>query len=183
MGKLEEAIKEFITSFGGNLPKENFAILYAPERCFLGLVDKDGKIEVKDNIDQFNLEKIYEARVFNADKEFRWQEGKPPAILSEANLREVDKFVSAIPQKYLLWGKRSPTNDAKNPGWTEFAEARIGKFYVPVNLPNGQEYAQFTAREYLKEFADGNVAVFEERLVGIEPYPSNNQGGMENADK
>lgn len=179
MGKLEEAIKEFITSFGENLPEQNFAILYAPEKCFLGLADKDGNVEVKDNVDKFNIEKVYEARVFNTEKELRYLEGKPAVILSDADLRKESGFVDVIKQKYLLWGQS--TGNSKN-GWTEFAEARIGAFFVPVANVAKEGYAQFSAIEYLKEFTDGNVAVFEERLTGITLYSPETKGENENAD-
>ena len=50
MCSLKKSIKEFADSFGEKFPIETFAILYAPKKCFLGLVNKDGNIEVKDNV-------------------------------------------------------------------------------------------------------------------------------------
>ena len=167
MRSIEQSIKDFVESFGDNFPKETFAILYAPEKCFLGLIDKNGKIEIKDNLEKFNLKKVYEARVFNDKAELRWLKDADEIIISDSVLREVDGFVDTIPQKYLLWGEVSPTNDSKiNGEWTELAEARIGKFFVPIKTTSR---ACFEAVEYLKSYddQDGNVAVFEERLTKI----------------
>ena len=167
MCELEQSIKKFANSFGENFPKETFAILYAPEKCFLGLVDKNGKVEVRDNVDKFNLERVYEARIFNDKSELRWVNGSGEKVISDTDLRNEKGFVDIIKQKYLLWGEISPTNDAKNNSdWTELAEARIGKFYVPIKTSSR---ACFEATEYLKSYddQDGNVAVFEERLTGI----------------
>ncbi|HEY0428567.1 MAG TPA: CRISPR-associated protein Csx19 [Pyrinomonadaceae bacterium] len=140
----------------------SYAILYAPKKCYLALfdgtdfVDESGKINVSD---------VYEARIFNAEKELRWLSSGETETLTDDCLREVDGFVGTIDQKYLLWGEISPSNDSNvNGEWTELAEARIGKFYVPIKTTSR---ACFEAKEYLKEFADGNVAVFEERLTGI----------------
>ncbi len=165
MGELEQSIKKYIESFGETFPKKTYAILYAPEKCFFGLVGKDGKIEIKDHIDKFNLDKVYEARIFNTAAELRWVNNVGERVLSDSDLRNKDNFVEAINQFYLLWGKKH--GNASN-GWTQFAEARIGAFYVPKEITT--EYAQFTAVEYLGEFEDGNVAVIDERLTGIEAY-------------
>jgi CRISPR-associated protein (TIGR03984 family) len=167
MGELKQSIEKFTESFGEAFPKETYAILYAPEKCFLGLVDRNGNVEVKDNLDKFNLDKVYEARVFNDKAELRWLKNADEIIISDISLRNETGFVDIIKQKYLLWGEISPNNDTKNNGeWTELAEARIGKFYVPIKTTSR---ACFEATEYLKSYdeQDGNVAVFEERLTGI----------------
>ena len=165
MCSLKKSIKEFADSFGEKFPIETFAILYAPKKCFLGLVNKDGNIEVKDNVDKFNIDKVYEARVFNSEKELRWLSSGETETLTDNCLKKVESFANVIEnQKYLLWGQ---STGATSGDWTQFAEARIGAFFVPLKNVAEKGYAQFTAIEYLKEFADGNVAVFEERLTGI----------------
>jgi CRISPR-associated protein (TIGR03984 family) len=176
---LEQAVKDFVSNFGADFPVETFALLYAPEKCFLGLVKKDGSIEVKDNVNIFSLEKIYEARVFNAHKELRWLSDGRTKTLTDANLRKEEGFIDTIDQNYLLWGQ---ITNQRNGDWTEFAEARIGAFFVPIKVGGEKKYAWLTAVEYVKEFEDGNAAVFEERLTGIVPYREE-KGGKENAEQ
>ena len=77
-----------------------------------------------------------------------------------------NNFLEPIKQKYLIWGEK--IKGATNPkGWTQFGTARIGTFYVPIEVEKVQNYAQFEAVEYVKEYADGNIAVCDERLTGI----------------
>ncbi len=151
---IEAAKQEFKT--------ESYAILYAPKKCYLALfdgekfVDENGEIEIKD---------VYEARIFNSEKELRWLSSGETATLSDANFVNEKEFVDKNEnQKYLLWGQ---STGKSNGNWTQFAEARIGAFFVPIANVADKDYAQFTTVEYLKEFEDGNVAVFEERLTGI----------------
>lgn len=145
-----------------NLKANSYAILYSPKNCWLALfdgkdfIDESGKIDISD---------VYEARVFNAEKELRWvneANGKGKStIISDANFTDA---IGTIRQNYLLWGQSTNTT---NGNWTQFAEARIGAFFVPIKISGANKYAHFTAVEYLREFEDGNVAVFEERLTGI----------------
>ncbi|RME55728.1 MAG: hypothetical protein D6795_02550, partial [Deltaproteobacteria bacterium] len=79
-----------------------------------------------------------------------------------------------LEQRYLLWGRC--TKGSRN-GWTEFTSAETGAFFMPLgNLAPG-DYAQFRVREYLREYADGNVAVAEERLVGLCKQKAPQAGG------
>lgn len=167
-----ETVQEFIKGFGESFP-QTFAVLYSPKDCFLAqvkdankfeYVDKDGKLAM------VNLKNIFEARIFNADAELRWFNDNGKSIV--VTLRETEtneEFGGEVcltnPQNYLLWGEISPNNQTSG-NWTELAEARIGKFSVPILTTSR---ACFTAIEYLKSFddQDGNVAVFEERLTGI----------------
>ena len=142
----------------------SYAILYSPKKCHLAIfngtkfVDESGEIDVKKS-------GVYEARVFNTEKELRWLSSGKTKTLTDADLLAEKDFAGKIDnQKYLLWGQS--TGKIKG-NWTEFAEARIGAFFVPIANVADKGYAQFTAVEYLKEFEDGNVAVFEERLTGI----------------
>lgn len=158
---LISAVTKFIESYG-----ESFAILYSPGECFLLKIGKDGKFQSENG--EISPKNIFEARIFNGKAELRWfnDNGKGvAAILSETKTDE--RFGGEIcltnPQNYLLWGEASPNNQAVG-NWTELAEARIGKFHVPIKTASR---AHFTAIEYLCEFADGNVAVFDERLTGI----------------
>ncbi|MGC2238417.1 MAG: CRISPR-associated protein Csx19 [Pyrinomonadaceae bacterium] len=167
---LSESVAEFIKVFGESLPK-TFAVLYSPGDCLLSLVDEQGNFTAKAN--EVALNKIFEARIFNDVAELRWLNETDgcgaAAVLSKKEFpffgrtQTTENCVETIKQNYLLWGEISPSNQADE-NWTELAEARIGKFYVPIKTTSR---ACFEAKEYLKEFADGNVAVFEERLTGI----------------
>lgn len=155
------AVTKFIGSYG-----ESFAVLYTPSECFLLKIGKDGVFQKHSG--RILPANVYEARIFNKTAELRWfnDNGEGIAVtLSEINTN--DDFGGDVllkhPQNYLIWGKKieNSQND-----WTQFATARIGEFSIPCKVVN-KDYAQFTAIEYLKEFEDGNVAVFEERLTGI----------------
>lgn len=161
---LAEAIEEYKAFLGDG--EKAYALLYTPRDCHLALVNKEGKFFNQDG--EFSPQSVFEARVFNAQAELRWHNesngsGKM-AIISEANFPDA---VGTIPQKYLVWGQS--TGETKG-DWTQFATARIGSFYVPLpNVPD-KDYAKFAAVEYLKTYGDGNVAVVDERLTGIEGY-------------
>ena len=186
---LVKAVTSYVAAFNGKFEKA-VALLYAPHKCFLAVVDKDGKLWAIDGDSQSHdqaeidvtQQAVFEARVFNELAELRWlneADGEGPAVVlcesnkgkflgeeAEAFLPSGKELVGRIDQTYLLWGQS--TGKSEN-GWTQFAEARIGSFFVPVNGITGKEQrAQFTAFEYLGEYEDGNVAVCEERLTGIE---------------
>jgi CRISPR-associated protein (TIGR03984 family) len=177
--KLADALKEFFTK-----QKENesaFALLYAPRQCYLALARKDGEgakfFNAKGEIKPEEVEDVFEARVFNSLAELRWLNERDGAGLARALADAGDlKFfgdepqpekgiVGELPQQYLLWGKSA---QASANGWTQFATARIGAFHVPVDGLSKGEFARFIAREYLREYEDGNVCVAQERLIGLE---------------
>jgi CRISPR-associated protein (TIGR03984 family) len=169
---LENATKIF--------PTGSLAILYSPKHCYLAKFE-NGQFEIAESekdgikVKKVSLEQIYEARIFTETAELRWlkdeKDGTAVILSEDENLKFDDKVsdetYTAICLKYLLWGQSTNTT---NGNWTQFAEARIGAFFVPIANVADKGYAQFTAVEYLKEFEDGNVAVFEERLTGIKPY-------------
>jgi|GEM_PF-542859 len=174
---LSEAIKAFF-AVAENANQDTFAIFYAPHKCFLAKY-KSGNFEVKEN--GFDLNKVFEARISNEISEMRWLNDTnghhKTAILSEKEL-EIDgkklkaesNVIGGICQKYLLWGERVKlkANEQNPVGWTQFATARVGPFYVPI--ATNETYARFTAVEYLKTYEDGNIAVVDERLTGIKGY-------------
>lgn len=161
---LSQAIDVYKKFLGDN--EKAYAILYTPKDCHLVLVDKNGKFFNEDG--EFAPQSVFEARIFNEKAELRWlneSDGKGKmAIISDGRFPDI---VGTIPQTYLLWGQSA---DRPQNGWTKFATARIGAFYVPVELKADETYARVTAVEYLKEYDDGNVAVVDERLTGIEGY-------------
>ncbi|HSK70439.1 MAG TPA: CRISPR-associated protein Csx19 [Pyrinomonadaceae bacterium] len=158
-------------NFADNFFEEKtFVLFYASNHCFFGLIDKDGNIEVEDNENKLDIKKVFEARIFNGKAELRWLKGFGEKIISDADFSDCETF----DQKYLLWGKK--LENANTPkGWTQFATARIGTYFVPIEV-SGKDYAQITAREYLKTYKDGNVGVCDERLMGIEAYQPEKQG-------
>lgn len=172
---LSEAIEEF-TEKVCQSSSENFGIFYSPSECFLAQMNNENDFEYIDKKAKsttVNLNKVFEARIFNENAELRWlneTNGYGSAVVlcdneflffGENSKAEV--CIGKNEQNYLLWGKR--IGDSLR-GWTKFATARIGVFYVPVTLTK-KEYAIFEAVEYFGEFEDGNVAVIDERLTGI----------------
>jgi CRISPR-associated protein (TIGR03984 family) len=183
---LSEAIEEFLKNFG-NSPSKNFGIFYSPNKCFLARMNEKNDFEYIDKNGRsvtVNVTKVFEARIFNENAELRWLNETDgygsAAVLCENEFiffgekSKAEICVEKKEQNYLLWGKKS--GDSTN-GWTKFAEARIGAFYVPVTLTD-KEHAVFKAVEYFGEFEDGNVAVIDERLKGIIEYPK--KGDTEN---
>jgi CRISPR-associated protein (TIGR03984 family) len=184
--RLDAALEDFVKGFGDAFPAETYAVLYAPGSCFLAKVSGARFQSRKGEIDAVK-EAVFEARVFNDTAELRWLNQAngmgPTVVLCENNSRrffgvdpqpfgtkvggENKPLAGTIKQTYLLWGE---SVGASLEGWTQFAEARIGSFFVPIAgvRDDKKRRAQFTAIEYLGEYEDGNVAVAEERLTGIE---------------
>ena len=181
--KLADALNEFFTALARK-QKENegaFALLYAPRHCYLALARKDGEgvkfFNAKGEINPKEIEDVFEARVFNSAAELRWLNERDGAGSARALADTGDfKFfgdepqpekgiVGELSQQYLLWGKSA---QASANGWTQFATARIGAFNVPLDGLGKGDHARFVAREYLREYEDGNVCVAQERLIGLE---------------
>ncbi len=164
---LVQAIAEYKTFLGDD--EKAYGILYTPKDCHLILVDKHGKFFNQDG--EFMPQNVFEARIFNDKAELRWlneSDGKGKvAIISDS----FPNAVGTIPQTYILWGESM--GESSN-GWTQFAEARVGSFLVPIGgvAAEKKRRAQFTAIEYLCKYEDGNVAVADERLTGIEICPA-----------
>ena len=151
------------------LPESEFktyAIFYASNKCFLGLVNENGEIDVQ-NDKNFDINKVFEARIFNKNAELRWLKGFDEKIIKDSDFSNDQELLKPIKQKYLIWGEK--IKDEANPkGWTQFGTARIGTFYVPIEIDSNKNYAQFEAIEYLmSENENGNVFVIDERLTGI----------------
>lgn len=168
---LADAVNRFANGFGEELPEKTYAVLYAPSKCHLTILQGQ---EFHDASGKIDSSSVFEARVFNEKAEMRWLNiasgvGKAVVLSKEDKQFFADKkdenYVDTINQDYLLWG-RSTGRPVGN--WTQFAEARIGAFLVPLKSVVKDNYAKFTAIEYLGEYEDGNVAVAEERLTGIE---------------
>lgn len=152
-------------------------LFIAPGWCQFGRVDCDAQATFADP--KFRLAEVYEARVFNDAAELRWwndpaEARHRAAVLTEEpnspvgwQLRDPITIAGTIAQTYLLWGRRSDAPAHLPSGWTRLTTARIGSLDVPAA---GEGRFEICAREYLKVFEDGNVAVAEERLLAVRAH-------------
>jgi CRISPR-associated protein (TIGR03984 family) len=157
------------------------ALLYSPTVCQFAQLQADGQLNDSSG-SAINLSSIFEARVFNADYELRWlnqSNGKGTVILLsekafkddresylEADATTLDAITSH-PQQYLIWGKG--TYESTSLGWSTLATSRIGALHVPIVRVTADQRVYLLACEYLNVIDDyGNVAVVEERLIGLE---------------
>lgn len=156
---------------------EAIALLYSPTTCQFAKLQVDGHLVDSDD-SPLSLSTVFEARVFNPDYELRWlndSNGQGPAVFLsekpitdylESNLEPLEPL-STNPQKYLLWGKGTESSTADD--WSILAAARIGKLPVPIRGVAIEKRTYLQACEYLAIVDDyGNVAVVEERLIGLE---------------
>jgi CRISPR-associated protein (TIGR03984 family) len=165
---LEQYRKCFDTAVG---------LFYSPTKCHFGQVRGQTVANEQGKVD--DLIGVFEARIFNDNAELRWLQqsaglGKA-VLLFESNdvnktyIQEDSELLQAIhsiPQQYILWGQRN-ARSAFN-GWSYLSEARIGQIAVPISNIGTRERVALRVREYLQECDDqGNVAVVEERLIGL----------------
>ncbi len=181
--KLVDALGDFFTKLTQKrkADEKTFALLYAPRHCYLALARKDDEgvkfFNADGEIKREEVDAVFEARVFNSVAELRWLNERDgagrAAVLTDADDFEFfghgpslkEDVVGELTQQYLLWGRSAR---ASANGWTRFATARIGAFDAPVDGLGKGARACFVAREYLKEYQDGNVCVAQERLIGLE---------------
>jgi CRISPR-associated protein (TIGR03984 family) len=121
----------------------------------------------------------YAARVFNARAELRWRSlsgARSDAVLVTVTddcvppatwpaLTEVTGAPFSV--RYLLWGQATEP-PADRSGWTRLAEARIGTIDVPIVAKVGDRVQLVATEVHVGPDEDGNVAVADELLVGIE---------------
>ena len=114
---------------------------------------------------------IFELRLFDRDREWRWVKGQGAACLSESPLALpgwTDEApiadCEAIERNTLLWGR---IQNPGAPGWSRLGAARTGTFDVPLNTPEKTGVA-LCSRVYLAIRDDhGNVGVVEERMLAL----------------
>jgi CRISPR-associated protein (TIGR03984 family) len=172
------------------------ALLYTPDWCGFAQLDQRGDkinliLSARDQR-RFDLNAVFEARVFNEQAELRWLKQWPnkgrAALIAEQNIseyfdKEAGTFaqVDHIDQTYLLWGQGTLAKTGELPAnWSRLAMARIGMLDVPYPLDASRpavsrsgERIQLNAREYLAVYDNhGNVAMVEERLLGLAPATS-----------
>lgn len=192
---LRDALQECALALKPAKLLDTVAVLYSPERCRFAVFSiKDATngngvqlLDEQDNeIAASFLDEVFEARVFNQNAELRWlhrmagkgsaallSEEPISACLSEPPQPEFDygqlDQLEPLEQRYLLWGESAGLAGKAN--WEHLTAARIGYLNVPltgVKLSDGDR-VQLVAREYLAQVDDhGNVAVVEERLIGLE---------------
>jgi CRISPR-associated protein (TIGR03984 family) len=153
-------------------------LFYSPERCFLTQIQATNI--TGSSGETINLDRVFEARIFNADYELRWLNqtgGQGTAVLlSEQAIanylaKSVDHLeaIDTQDQTYLLWGEGYSANLAS--GWSRLATSRLGKLDVPISGVNqSKQRIKLTAREYFRRMDElyGNVILAEERLTGLQ---------------
>lgn len=123
--------------------------------------------------DEETSKQAFEVRAFCNDWELRWIRegtGGVATLLSEKRISAGDwsepseiKLEDTLYRSYLLWGQRE--NNSQDSGWTTLTNGRIGPIKVPIG--NCTSRIQLNVREYLARFEDGNVCVFDQRLIGL----------------
>ncbi len=173
---LPEATRAFQTMS----PKDAIALLYHPAWCRFARVDGDG-IFTGQNGGPLDLAGVFEARLFNSLSELRWladhsgQNLQRSTILTESPRDSAPgdswkpqsvSTISTLAQTYLLWGEGTGAQPSK--GWSQLATSRIGALAVPITGVNKNERVLLHTVEYLVRRDDGNVTIYDERLVKLE---------------
>jgi CRISPR-associated protein (TIGR03984 family) len=162
------------------------AILYSPSFCKFAKFE-NGKL-MDEKLQELDIRTVFEARIFSPHAELRWLNvlsGQGRAVLiSEQNISQYldDKIQDLttvkdgiIDQTYLLWGKGVVRSPSTPQGWSRLSAARIGALDVPIAGIHPKQQVKLIAREYIGLCEGdagekyGNVAVLEERLIGLEP--------------
>ncbi len=158
-------------------------LLYDPASCRFARLNEDGRL-IGPTGDPIALCHVFEARFFNGSIELRWlkdpsNEGNHRAvILAETEIdlspKRGDRWerleiktpiVNTLEQTYLLWGEG--TRNQLADGWSELGTPRIGAIPVPISGVRPNARVLLHTREYLAEYDNGNVAVFDERLLRL----------------
>jgi CRISPR-associated protein (TIGR03984 family) len=151
-------------------------LFYSPTACEFAKI-QDGNITDRTGTD-LDLTHVFEARIFNQEFELRWlnrDSGTGRAVLLSQN--DINKYltddvpeiqaIDIIDSQYLLWGEGTG-NKQIDPGWSLISAARIGKLAVPIAGIDRNDRVKLRFREYLGVCDEhGNVAVVEERLLGL----------------
>jgi CRISPR-associated protein (TIGR03984 family) len=160
--------------------KEAVGLFYSPERCFLSQVK--GTAVTDSSGQPSKLNRVFEARIFNANYELRWLNqtgGEGIAVLLSEHpienylIEKVDvQAIETQEQTYLLWGEGLVANNLTS-GWSRLATSRLGKLDVPIaGVSQSKQRIKLTAKEYFRRMDElyGNVIVAEERLTGLQRF-------------
>ncbi len=174
--QLQAAIKTF-AKINVNIA---IGLLYTANHCLLCRFENNTLLG-SDNIPLENnvIDFVYEARVFCELAELRWlkdprKNNHRAVILSEKAFSQdlvgwelhIETIIDTIPQTYLLWGEGS-SNKPSNV-WSKLATSRIGALHIPTPDVEEKDRVKLNTLEYLKHYEQGNVAVFDERLLNLE---------------
>lgn len=169
---LLEALEQYRKCFDNGV-----GLLYSPVKCHFGQVR--GQNVTNERGEVTDLTGVFEARIFNENAEMRWLQqssglGKAVLLFELNDVTQVyakedsEPFqaIYSISQQYILWGQGN-ARSAFN-GWSYLSEARIGQMAVPISNIGTKERVALEVKEYLQECdAQGNIAVVEERLIGL----------------
>jgi len=161
------------------LPQNMLGLVYTPHHS--GFVHyREGQL-IGENEHPISMQSVYEVRFFSPDFEMRWLHkdagkgqvvclGKVPATI-QAWPTETLADLTAIPNRYLLWGQQSNKHSYK-PGWSLLAEARIGRLPVPLENLSVNSSVHLHTCEYIGMApglagAHGNRAVVEECWIEL----------------
>ncbi|MCY0886373.1 MAG: CRISPR-associated protein Csx19 [Firmicutes bacterium] len=145
------------------------ALAYTPDRCSLLRVGQDGALEGPHGPDP--LPGLYELRAFSSSAELRWwlgPDGHGQTVLLEDGTGDAPEGATQVEEalegSYFLWGT---VQDVNGP-WSGLGEARLPhRLWVPVAARRSQRI-QLRFREFVLRYDDGNLAVGEERLLGLQ---------------
>jgi CRISPR-associated protein (TIGR03984 family) len=89
---LADAINAFVKTFDER--EKHYALLYAPQRCHLALIDATGKATEADkngSLQGVTLQGVFEGRIFNSQAELRWL-NVPDGVSDVAIVTEEDSL-------------------------------------------------------------------------------------------
>jgi CRISPR-associated protein (TIGR03984 family) len=157
------------------------ALLTAPQAYRVARVHRDACHTY--DADPDPLEGVFDARVFDGQRELRWlctagREGQAVLLGEEPDVLP-GGFGDVLPDLhaedtlsayYLLWGRPQPQHRPGTGTWTVLHTPRIGTLPVPAPPPPPGCRLRLVAREYVcVDPRHGNAHVAEERLLRIEP--------------
>lgn len=108
---------------------------------------------------------IFDVRIFTKECELRWVAPGRAALITEEKVK-VDGWapsphtVEKHDNSYLLWGEGI--------GGDGVSAARVGAIRLPVEVSANKRACLKTVEYFSNTYPDGNYAVLDERLVGLE---------------
>lgn len=145
------------------------ALVYTPKKCSFARLN-GSKLQGPDG--SAVADDAFEVRAFDGNCEFRWIAGLGASLIAESEIKDIpwaggSTEAETADNEYVLWGKG--TDKAGKTGWASVSSARIGTMCLPLDGPVPRDkHAVLKTVEYFAQFADGNYAVLDERLVALE---------------
>ncbi|MFQ3550376.1 MAG: CRISPR-associated protein Csx19 [Armatimonadota bacterium] len=147
------------------------AFLYTPKDLIIAKFE-NSKFACKNG--EVSLDKVFEARVFNQYIELRWVAPNRAAVITEEEIdglewkkasKSQNEIIQTQDNSYLLWGEGI---DKFENGWGGVSSAQIGTIYLPMEVGTKKRVLLKTKEYFSNKFVQGNYAVIDERLVGLE---------------